>query len=37
LKKPSSRRDWIQESVPERLDLKRNVLTQIDAAADPKR
>ncbi|MBA3039077.1 MAG: carnitine 3-dehydrogenase [Alphaproteobacteria bacterium] len=28
--------DWIQESVPERVDLKRNVLTQIDAAADPK-
>ncbi|CAN7278102.1 carnitine 3-dehydrogenase [Rhizobium sp. LjRoot254] len=28
--------DWIQESVPERIDLKRNVLTQIDAAADPK-
>jgi carnitine 3-dehydrogenase len=27
--------DWIQESVPERLDLKRGVLTQIDAAADP--
>ncbi|TCR80125.1 carnitine 3-dehydrogenase [Rhizobium sp. BK376] len=27
--------DWIQESVPERLDLKRNVLTQIDAAARP--
>lgn len=27
--------DWIQESVPERLDLKRNVLTQIDAAAKP--
>jgi carnitine 3-dehydrogenase len=28
--------DWIQESVPERVELKRNVLTQIDAAADPK-
>jgi carnitine 3-dehydrogenase len=28
--------DWIQESVPERLELKRNVITQIDAAADPK-
>ncbi|WP_137155952.1 carnitine 3-dehydrogenase [Rhizobium sp. FKL33] len=28
--------DWIQESVPERIDLKRNVITQIDAAADPK-
>jgi len=28
--------DWIQESVPERVDLKRNVLTQIDACADPK-
>jgi carnitine 3-dehydrogenase len=28
--------DWIQESVPERVDLKRGVLTQIDAAADPK-
>ncbi len=28
--------DWIQESVPERLELKRGVLTQIDAAADPK-
>ncbi|QND45422.1 carnitine 3-dehydrogenase (plasmid) [Rhizobium lusitanum] len=27
--------DWIQESVPERLDLKRRVLTQIDAAAKP--
>ncbi|MBX4869924.1 carnitine 3-dehydrogenase [Rhizobium bangladeshense] len=27
--------DWIQESVPERLDLKRGVLTQIDAAARP--
>lgn len=27
--------DWIQESVPERLDLKRAVLTQIDAAARP--
>ncbi|NLS17259.1 carnitine 3-dehydrogenase [Rhizobium sp. P40RR-XXII] len=27
--------DWIQESVPERLDLKRNVLTQIDAVARP--
>jgi carnitine 3-dehydrogenase len=27
--------DWIQESVPERVDLKRNVITQIDAAADP--
>ncbi len=27
--------DWIQESVPERLDLKRGVLTQIDAAAHP--
>ncbi|SCB58324.1 carnitine 3-dehydrogenase [Rhizobium aethiopicum] len=26
---------WIQESVPERLDLKRGVLTQIDAAARP--
>ncbi|NSY19260.1 carnitine 3-dehydrogenase [Neorhizobium sp. AL 9.2.2] len=28
--------DWIQESVPERLDVKRGVLTKIDAAADPK-
>ncbi|MBP2239407.1 carnitine 3-dehydrogenase [Sinorhizobium kostiense] len=28
--------DWIQESVPERLDLKRSVLAQIDVAADPK-
>ncbi|SJM27790.1 carnitine 3-dehydrogenase [Mesorhizobium delmotii] len=28
--------DWIQESVPEKLDLKRSVLAQIDAAADPK-
>jgi carnitine 3-dehydrogenase len=28
--------DWIQESVPERLELKRNVITQIDAAAHPK-
>ena len=27
--------DWIQESVPERLDLKRGVLAQIDAAARP--
>ena len=27
--------DWIQESVPERIELKRNVITQIDAAADP--
>ncbi|MBX5223301.1 carnitine 3-dehydrogenase [Rhizobium sp. NLR8a] len=27
--------DWIQESVPERLDLKRGVLTQIDATARP--
>ena len=27
--------DWIQESVPERLDLKRGILTQIDAAARP--
>ncbi|CAN7626955.1 carnitine 3-dehydrogenase [Rhizobium rhizogenes] len=27
--------DWIQESVPERLDLKRKVLMQIDAAAKP--
>jgi carnitine 3-dehydrogenase len=27
--------DWIQESVPERLDLKRGVLNQIDAAAKP--
>ncbi|MBB3609189.1 carnitine 3-dehydrogenase [Rhizobium sp. BK602] len=27
--------DWIQESVPERLDLKGKVLTQIDAAARP--
>ncbi|MCM2471942.1 carnitine 3-dehydrogenase [Rhizobium sp. CG5] len=27
--------EWIQESVPERLDLKRNVITQIDAAAHP--
>ncbi|QRM56046.1 carnitine 3-dehydrogenase [Sinorhizobium sp. BG8] len=27
--------DWIQESVPERLELKRGVLTQIDAAARP--
>jgi carnitine 3-dehydrogenase len=28
--------DWIQESVPEQVDLKRSVITQIDAAADPK-
>lgn len=27
--------DWIQESVPERLELKRGVLTAIDAAASP--
>lgn len=27
--------DWIQESVPERLELKRGILTQIDAAARP--
>lgn len=27
--------EWIQESVPERLELKRGVITQIDAAADP--
>jgi carnitine 3-dehydrogenase len=27
--------EWIQESVPERLELKRGVLTQIDAAASP--
>lgn len=27
--------DWIQESVPERLELKRGVLNQIDAAAKP--
>lgn len=27
--------DWIQESVPERLDLKRGVLAEIDAAARP--
>ncbi len=27
--------DWIQESVPERLELKRGVLNQIDAAASP--
>ncbi|MCW4115354.1 carnitine 3-dehydrogenase [Aurantimonas sp. MSK8Z-1] len=27
--------DWIQESVPERLDLKRRVLGEIDAAARP--
>lgn len=27
--------DWIQESVPERLDLKRGVLTQIDGACRP--
>ena len=27
--------DWIQESVPERLELKRGVLNQIDAAAAP--
>lgn len=27
--------DWIQESVPERLDLKRKVLGEIDAAARP--
>ena len=30
-----SNADWIQESVPERLDLKRGVLNQIDAAARP--
>ncbi len=28
--------DWIQESVPERLELKLDVITQIDAAAHPK-
>ncbi|GLS40288.1 L-carnitine dehydrogenase [Mesorhizobium tianshanense] len=28
--------DWIQESVPERLDFKHGVLAQIDAAAHPK-
>ncbi len=28
--------DWIQESVPERVDLKRDVITRIDACADPK-
>ncbi|MEI9425421.1 carnitine 3-dehydrogenase [Mesorhizobium sp. Cs1299R1N1] len=28
--------EWIQESVPEKLDLKRSVLAQIDAAANPK-
>ena len=27
--------DWVQESVPERLDLKRRVLAEIDAAAGP--
>ncbi|RFC63772.1 carnitine 3-dehydrogenase [Fulvimarina endophytica] len=27
--------DWVQESVPERLDLKRAVLARIDAAARP--
>jgi carnitine 3-dehydrogenase len=27
--------DWIQESVPERLELKRGVINQIDAAARP--
>ncbi|NUS67083.1 MAG: carnitine 3-dehydrogenase [Ensifer adhaerens] len=27
--------DWIQESVPERLELKRGVITKIDAAARP--
>lgn len=27
--------DWIQESVPEALELKRGVLTKIDAAAEP--
>ena len=27
--------DWIQESVPERLELKRGVLNEIDAAARP--
>jgi carnitine 3-dehydrogenase len=27
--------DWIQESVPERLPLKRGVITEIDAAARP--
>ncbi|MBY5523640.1 carnitine 3-dehydrogenase [Rhizobium leguminosarum] len=27
--------DWIQESVPERLDLKRGVLNEIDAVARP--
>ena len=27
--------DWIQESVPERIDLKRKVLGEIDAAARP--
>ncbi|MER9202345.1 carnitine 3-dehydrogenase [Mesorhizobium sp. M0933] len=28
--------DWIQESVPERLEFKHGVLLQIDAAAEPK-
>ncbi len=28
--------DWIQESVPERVDLKRDVITLIDASADPR-
>ncbi|MBO0906307.1 carnitine 3-dehydrogenase [Jiella sonneratiae] len=27
--------DWIQESVPERIDLKRRILAEIDAAARP--
>ncbi|MDF8355212.1 carnitine 3-dehydrogenase [Ensifer adhaerens] len=27
--------DWIQESVPERLELKRGVITKVDAAARP--
>ncbi|WP_299818873.1 carnitine 3-dehydrogenase [uncultured Jannaschia sp.] len=27
--------DWVQESVPERLDLKRRVLAEIDAATGP--
>ncbi len=36
LKEAVAGADWIQESVPERLDLKRGVITEIDRYADPK-